>query len=72
MAYFIPLSVALNIYIIVYGFDRNKNDMLIRSYYTAEVCIQFTWALLAIQELKTWSLKKKAWMKEILFESKFE
>ena len=72
MVYFIPLSLALNFYIIVYGSKRNEGDMLIRSYYTTEVCIQFTWVLLVISEVKTWSRKKKGWMKEILFECKFE
>ena len=39
MAFFIPLSVALNIYIIEFGFARNENDVLIKSYYTLEVFI---------------------------------
>lgn len=54
----LPFSVAVNTYIMTFGYSRNVNCVFARAYFTEEVVIQFGWTFLAISNLKLWPYMK--------------
>jgi hypothetical protein len=60
---FAPFSILVNVYIMVLGFKRNKEDVFIRAFYAQEICVQFSLLALVIGNIMIWPKKRGYWMK---------